>query len=317
MHRTLSLALAAALGLATPASAETVLRVLSFNVWGGGLNDGSGPEATLAAIRAAAPDIIGLQEVTAEPDPCTPEDCRATGPSVAEDLAASLGYHVHRQVTESPALWANAILSRHPIVAVSPGDLGVAVDLDGRRVWLFNIHLDDEPYQPYQLLGIEYGPAPFVTTAAEAITWAEQTRGPAMDLLAADMAVAEGADLVLVTGDFNEPSHLDWTAAAATAGLHPLAVDWPASRRLADLGFTDLYRARHPDPVARPAFTWTPWGDEADPEDHHDRIDFAYGRAPGLVVRDAWILGEAGPRSDLAVDPWPADHRAVLAEIAF
>ncbi len=100
------------------------------------------------------------------------------------------------------------MISRFPIGPASPNDLGVPIDVDGTTVWLFNIHLDDEPYQPYQLLGIEYGPAPFIKTEAEAIDYASQTRGPAMDLLAQDMAAAEGA-AIFVTGDFNEPSA--WT----------------------------------------------------------------------------------------------------------
>lgn len=69
--------------------------------------------------------------------------------------------------------------------------------------------------------------------------------------------------------------------------------------------------------VAKPAYTWTPQGDEADPENHHDRIDFAFAWAEGLQVTGAWIVGETGPPTDLAVDPWPSDHRATLAEMSF
>jgi endonuclease/exonuclease/phosphatase family metal-dependent hydrolase len=160
------LALTVAL-IAAPAGAET-LRVMSFNIWGGGANEGKGIEETLAAIRAAGADVVGLQETRLEPDPCTATDCRATGDSVAPRLAEALGWHVYDQTAENGALWANAVISRYPIGQASANDLGVALDVNGRRVWLFNIHLDDEPYQPYQLLSIEYGPAPFITTEAEA-----------------------------------------------------------------------------------------------------------------------------------------------------
>jgi exonuclease III len=305
------------LSAAAPARAETVLRVMSFNVWGAGANEGKGIEETLAAIRAAAPDVIGLQETRTEGEACTAEACPPQGPSVAPALAAALGWHVYEQTAGNPALWANAVLSRHPIRGASANDLGVEIDVDGRAVWVFNVHLDDEPYQPYQLLGIAYGPAPFVSTAAEAVAFAQATRGAALDLIEADMAAAAGAAAVVVTGDFNEPSHLDWTAGAAGAGLHPLEVAWPATARLAALGFTDAYRALHPDPVAKPAFTWTPQGDEADPQDHHDRIDFVLARGAGLRVTEAAIVGEDGPRSDIRVTPWPSDHRAVLAELRF
>lgn len=303
-----------ALLCAAPAGAET-LTVMSFNIWGGGANEGKDVSQTVAAIRAAGADVVGLQETRLESDPCTAESCPATGPSVAAVIAEALGgWHVHDQTAENPALWANAVISRHPIGAVSANDLGVKIDVNGRPVWLFNIHHDDEPYQPYQVLGIEYGPAPFVKTAAEAEHYARLTRGAAMDLLEADMAAA-GDAVTLVTGDFNEPSHLDWTPAAVAAGQQPLAVDWPTTLRLTEAGFTDAYRSAHPDPVAKPAYTWTPMGDESDPEDHHDRIDFVFVK--GAEVTGAAIVGETGPRSDIALDPWPADHRAVVATIEF
>jgi endonuclease/exonuclease/phosphatase family metal-dependent hydrolase len=305
------------LALAAPAAAEeTALRVMSFNVWGAGMNEGKPIDATVAAIRAAGADIVGLQETRLESDPCEPESCPPVGDSIAPALAAALGWHVHDQTAENPALWANAVISRFPITGASANDLGVSIDVGGRTVWIFNIHLDDEPYQPYQAVGIEYGPAPFTTDPRELAGWAERTRGPALDLLFADMEEAGGAAAVFVTGDFNEPSALDWTAEAVAAGAQPVAVEWPATRRLSEAGFTDAYRAAHPDPVAKPAFTWTPmWSTEVDPEDKHDRIDFVFVR--GARVVDAAIVGEPGPRSDIVSDPWPADHRAVVAEVRF
>ena len=301
---------------AGPVGAET-LRVMSYNTWGGGANEGKGIEETVAAIKAARADVVGLQETRLESEPCTAENCPAVGESVAPALAKALGWYVHDQTAENGALWANAILSRYPMGAASPNDLGVPVDVNGKTVWLFNIHLDDEPYQPYQLLGIEYGPAPFISTEAEAIRFATETRGSALGLLLADMEKAEGAAAVFVTGDFNEPSNHDWTPEAVAAGQHPVAVKWPTTGRLVAEGFIDAYRAVHPDPVAKPAYTWTPRFDEAATDDHPDRIDFVLVRGQGVTVTDAAIVGEDGPRSDIVVTPWPSDHRAVVAEITF
>ena len=314
MLRALALALAALTPL--PAVAEVTLRVMSFNVWGAGANEEKGIEETVAAIRAADADVVGLQETRVESDPCTAESCPATGDSRAKALAAALGWaNVHDQTGDSPALWANAVISRYPISAVSPGDLGVKLDVDGRAVWLFNIHLDDEPYQPYQILGIPYGPAPFIKTEVEAVKWATDTRGPALDLLFADMTAAAGAAAVFVTGDFNEPSVHDWTQAVAAAGGQPLAVAWPSTGRLVGAGFIDAYRAVWPDPVARPAYTWTPRYPEDADDDHPDRIDNVLVRGEGARVTEAAIVGEDGPRSDIKVMPWPSDHRAVVAAV--
>lgn len=303
--------------LALPASAETTLRVMSFNVWGAGGNEGKGIEETVAAIKAAGADIVGLQETKLEGEDCTADSCPAIGDSIAPALAAALGWNVYDQTQTNGALWANAVISRFPIGAASANDLGVALDVDGREVWLFNIHLDDEPYQPYQLLGIEYGPAPFIKTEAEAIDFATQTRSAAIDMLASDLTVADGAAAVLLTGDFNEPSYLDWTEAAVAAGNHPVKVEWPTTKRLADAGFTDAYRATNPDPVAKPAYTWTPSYDEAATDDHPDRIDYVFAKGTGLRIVKSAIVGEDGPRSDIKVAPWPSDHRAVVAEVTF
>jgi exodeoxyribonuclease-3 len=309
---------AAALSLvAGAAQAETKLRIMSFNVWGGGQNEGKGVEETVAAIKAAGADIIGMQETRLESDPCTAESCPATGPSVAKAIAEQLGFYYYDQTQENVALWANAVISRYPIGKATEHDLGVPIDVNGTTVWAFNIHHDDEPYQPYQLLGIEYGPAPFIKTEAEAQEWANKTRGPAMDLLFEDMKAAEGAAAIFVFGDFNEPSEYDWTDAAVTAGQQPVKVEWPTTHRLSEAGFVDTYRAAWPDPVAKPAYTWTARGDEKDPEDHHDRIDFAFAKAANLKVLSAAIVGETGPRTDIAVDPWPSDHRSTMAEVEF
>lgn len=301
---------------AGPVGAET-LRVMSYNTWGGGANEGKGIEETVAAIKAARADVVGLQETRLESDPCTAEACPAVGDSVAPAIAAALGWYVYDQTAENGALWANAVISRFPIGAASPNDLGVPVDVNGKTVWLFNIHLDDEPYQPYQLLSIEYGPAPFITTEEDAVKYATETRGPALDLLMTDMAVASEAAVVIVTGDFNEPSVHDWTAEAVAAGQHPVPVKWPTTGRLVADGFIDAYRAVHADPVAKPAYTWTPTYEETATDDHPDRIDFVLIRGEGVKVTDAAIVGEDGPRSDIVVMPWPSDHRAVVAEITF
>lgn len=50
---------------ASPARAETTLRVMNFNICGGG-NDGKGIGESVAAIRASNPDIVGIQAIMPE-----------------------------------------------------------------------------------------------------------------------------------------------------------------------------------------------------------------------------------------------------------
>jgi endonuclease/exonuclease/phosphatase family metal-dependent hydrolase len=128
---------------------------MSFNIRGGGGNDGKGVDETVAAIRAVNPDIVGIQEARNESVPCTAEHCPPAGESVAAKLAAALGMHYVDQGEESPILWANAILSRYPLGPLTPNRTGARVMVDGRPVDIFNVHFPDFPYQPYQALGIE------------------------------------------------------------------------------------------------------------------------------------------------------------------
>ncbi len=290
---------------------------MSFNVWGGGANEQKPVDETVAVIKAVNPDIIGIQETRLESDPCTADVCPAVGDSVAPKLAAALGYHYYDQTKQNDALWANAILSRYPIGKATPNDTGVEIMVDGRKVQVFNIHLDDSPYQPYQLLGIEYGDAPFLKTADEAVKAAEATRGAALKLLFDDMAAAGEADAAFVFGDFNEPSHRDWTESAVKAGLQPLVVPFPTVKAIEDKGFVDTFRAIYPDAGAKPGMTWTPTSEPTAKDDHHDRIDFALARAKDLQVISAGIVGEKAPEADIVVTPWPSDHRATMAKVKF
>ena len=53
-------------------------------------------------------------------------------------------------------------------------------------------------------------------------------------------------------------------------------VVWPAQKALLDAGFTDTYRAAHPDPAARAGITWTygyPYP-HLEANEQLDRIDF-------------------------------------------
>lgn len=300
-----------------PALARSKLKVMTFNAWGAGSNEGKSIDETVAVIRALSPDIIGFQEIRPESVACTAEKCPAGPASLAPQLAAALGYDLLEQLADNELLWANAILSRFPIEAVSKGGLGAQFSVQGKRVVLFNIHLTDYPYQPYQLLKIPYGNAAFLTTAAEAEEEAIRARGPGRSLLEDDLATVKDADVILITGDFNEPSHLDWTAAAVAAGLHPLVVKWPFTLALHEAGFIDTFRAAHPDEVEKPGFTWSPMMKTDDPNDHRDRIDYIFVRGDRVKVKSSVVVGENSDWTDQVIEPWPSDHRAVMSVITF
>ncbi len=299
------------------AMAESRLTIMTFNMWGAGANEDKPIGETLAVILASGADIIGVQETKWEGPDCTANLCPPLGESRAAELAAALGYYFFDQTVENAANWSNAILSRYPIGQVTPNGLGVEIDIDGQKVWAFNIHLDDSPYQPYQLLNIEYGDAPFLSTEAEAIAAASATRGEALALLKADLDAAEGADVAFIFGDFNEPSFRDWTVAAVAAGNVPIKVEFPMTKAIEAMGFIDALRAVYPDEVTKTAYTWTPFGDPKAADDHQDRIDFVFVRGPSVHTTGVAVLGEAEGVADVVVKPWPSDHRAIAATIVF
>lgn len=263
------------------------IRVLSFNI----LVDAQrgGVPQTAEVIKASKADSVGLQEVNKS----------------GEELAQRTGMTFVKQPK-------GGILTRFPVVDKSHSGYGVKLEVaPGEFLWHFNVHLHHAPYQPYQLADIPYGKDnPFIRTPGEAIAEAIRARGLELAALLMDMGPAQRAkEKIVITGDFNEPSHLDWTEAAVKAGMIPVAVNWPQSRALIDSGFTDAYRQIYPDPVSKPGNTWTPTPSS---RDVMDRIDFVYHS--GLKPLKAEIVGEAPETSDIVVSPYPSDHRAVVIE---
>jgi exodeoxyribonuclease-3 len=246
------------------------------------------------------------------------------GASKAKDVADALGFYYYDQLSSdnNPAIWANAVVSRYPITGVTKNQIGVKLNVKGRNVYVLNLHLTFFPYVPYQLLGIPYGPAPFISTEEEAIQMAVESRALAYELLYQDLDEAKCADAIFITGDFNEPSFRDWIQPTVNSGKQPLVVNWPTTKNIERRGFTDALRAIYPDPVSKPAMTYTPSTSPDDPNDHHDRLDFVFVKGKCAKVKSAAILGEALPgnwgppdKPDIVVTPWPSDHRAVVSTI--
>jgi len=268
------------------------LKILSFNVWT--VDDTQNGRTAIADIvRASGADVVGFQEL-----------------SHAAEVAASLGWHLHPNS-------ARSILSRFPIAAASPGGQGVRIELPcGARAWVFNVHLPAYPYQPYDLRD-----GTLAKNEAAVITAANSVRGAQVTSVLNDIA-ASGAmnsgDMVFLTGDFNEPSCLDWTEAAVsrTGRTYDLKVEWPASKRVIDAGLKDSLRTIRPDEVNDCAYTWTPIpsGNEV-----HDRIDFVYFAGYGVTPVSVQNIGPVGsnPNTDIEYPGYPSDHRAVLATFTF
>lgn len=260
------------------------LRVLTFNILKGGTELGQPLAQTAKVIEASGANVVILQE----------QDGAAKG------LARLLRWHYH-VVSKSVA-----VMSPYPLTAHYAN--GAAVEYaPGKRAHVFGCHLEAYPYGPYDLRDDT------TLTADALVATAVETRahqiGPILEAMAPHV---DSGEPVFLGGDFNEPSHLDWTAATAAAGMHfGRAVAWPTSRAVCSAGLTDAYRAVHADPVVKPGETWTPLRDTAD--EVHDRIDQIYYAGEGIGLVEALVVGEATAHADVVVTPYPSDHRAVLA----
>lgn len=250
--------------------------------------------ATIRAIRAADPDIVALQEVSA--------------PRLRY-IAGALGYYYHHHgAHEASGANDTGLLSRYPISLVTRHGATIYLTVDD-PIHVANVHLTPYPYEPYELRDGDITPD-------EAVAQARSTRlpeiAPVLDRLAEPL---ERGDPVFLMGDFNEPSHLDWTPRAAQAGRHRgQAVRWPTSQEVLRHGFRDAFRTVHPNEVARPGETWTTL--QGDPDEVHDRIDMIYVAGTGVEPIRAYTVGlRAAPPTDQAVPGFPSDHRAVVATV--
>lgn len=285
-------------------------RVLTFNSWHEWSKVEKGFDKAKAAIEAADVDLVGLQE---------------SSPAVAQRMADALGWNRVEVGTGSVQ-----ILTPHPILETFTCD-GLTTD----RFVAARIRISENP--PCEVLFcdthldyVHYGPyaAQMPGATAESVL-AENAQSERVSQLTAMLETMapwiERADSlpVILVGDFNAPSHLDWTAATAEThgGVGP--VQWQESTLAEKAGLRDSFRIAHPDPASNPGNSWSTIHKESEPQ---DRIDFIYFAGSSLNVVDSSLyatpiettIGKWGT-DDAPVrgNSWPSDHFGVLTTFSF
>lgn len=317
------------------------LRVLQLNIWGDARVVPGAFDALVDEIVRCDAHIVALCEVNNH-DGVTSDRLVEALKRRGQTWYGASGRCTGVQGTDV------CVLSKYPIREVVTGlftvpggiDMKVRIDVEGCDVLLYPAHLDYTHYACYLPRGYD------------GVTW-RKLSAPECDPEAVlrmnrastrDEAIAafleevsrERADLILLAGDFNEPSHLDWTD--ATRGMwdhNGCVIPWDSSVQLCGAGFRDVYREIHPDPVTHPGFTYPAdnpakavkeltWAPEAD---ERDRIDFIYYLSDGAF--EPKKAGVVGPSSSIVrserihesgedrfIEPlgvWPTDHKGVLA----
>lgn len=263
------------------------LKVLSWNIWHGGHEDGdAGVERVIDIVRESGADVVLLVETY------------GSGARIAKALGFELLMHDPKDnlsilsrypVFEDVSVWKNF----HCIGAkISVPQLGPIAVYD---VWL-----------SYAEEIWEAGTREHFT-AAQMVEQSERSSAPEMraivGLIESRLATTPQIPLLL-GGDFNTMSHLDYTTAAQAQ--YGAVIDWPVSRYLESRGFTDSYRVLHPDVVRERDRTWSP----RFPDQEADRIDFVHVRGSTLRPLRARVI-------DSHRELFPSDHAALLIEFEF
>src|ERR1700750_2376850 len=169
-----------------PAPTPLDVRVMTFNIWFGG--DEVDFSKVVEAITAARADIVGLQE--------------------AEGNTRRIAEALHWPY------WSDRlhVVSRFPLIdpPEAHGEYVLAQVRPGQVFALANVHLTSDPYGPYLVRADR--------SLAQVLANERTTRLPEIRATLAALAPAlRGGIPTFITGDYNTPSHLDWTPAGAAA----------------------------------------------------------------------------------------------------
>lgn len=316
------------------------LRVLQYNTWNNGRMVANGAQAIIETIEQTQPDVLLLQEVRSQ--------------EFVDDV---LAYFQQKGITyygKSMNI-STAVISRYPFESIrSSNELGAGsyafakarIRIGDKTLALYSVHLDWLYLGYYYPRGFEgnsnstpYAKITPYDNADDVLAINNKSRRPdEVKALIADATLEREADnWVIMGGDFNEPSYLDWQEDTRNIRNHNnLVINWPCSYMLAEAGLRDAYRTCYPDPVTHPGFTCNAGNKWVDPSeytwaygvDDRDRIDQTYyAPAPGMALTRATIIGPKEDYYDRAIryektsDPiltpncvWASDHKAVLTE---
>ncbi|MFD0895144.1 endonuclease/exonuclease/phosphatase family protein [Luteolibacter ambystomatis] len=288
------------------------IKVMSYNLFHGWGQMNDGQNKGLDSVILSGADIIGTQE--------TVDNASGSNAYQVQTIANQLGWYY------SPTgAGDSGIASRYPIVNTFTVGVAKGVRIrictsPLREVVLVNTHLDYLYYGPYaaKLAG---------STNASVLT--EELRSQRDEQIAAIISgissylSAANTTPVFLTGDFNCPSHLDWTTANSSAHYGKV-VEWPVTKALANAGMTDSVRQLYPNPVTNPFITWSPI--YSSPNEPQDRIDFVLHKGTGVtpvaaqmfttpVEHSGYVYGDSITAT--RDNTWPSDHASIIVTFQF
>jgi endonuclease/exonuclease/phosphatase (EEP) superfamily protein YafD len=267
------------------------IKVMTWNIWHGGLHgteaDGFKKDSVntinvYKVIHQEAPDVLLMQETYC----CGMEIAEQAG--YPHSVRASSNLSIHSKYPIMDTLKIFNPFNAHAVV----------IDVEGQELLFVNTWLH---YLPDSFEGIKTM-SPDSLIANEGPTRLKEITAiiSALDRLKTSLKIP-----VIIGGDFNSPSHLDWVE--STKEFHyGKVVAWPVSTLMQERDYIDSFREAHPDPTQTLEGTW---GYLSPREIISDRIDFVYYKGQNLKTISSKIVME-DPEGGF----FNSDHRAILTQ---
>ncbi|MGX1930942.1 endonuclease/exonuclease/phosphatase family protein [Flagellimonas sp. 2504JD4-2] len=302
------------------------LKVMTWNIWGRlnlepryTINGKTARQRVIEIIRESEADVITMTETYGS----------------AKAIADALGFHYY-----TPKPDANlTIFSRYPlenfgnIEGLSPFSFIVATAVlpNNKKLRIYNIWLTSGGRHIVEIKD--------ASISDEVFNEGDENRYEHIQELLQhkefkkDVANSDKIPII-VAGDFNCVSHLDYTEATKTAGLNfGRILPNKTSMAMADAGFVDAYRATNPNITKETlGYTWTTVGLEyiyepetgfvpiatknhPEPEyrDPFARIDYIYFKGKGIEPLSSKTIVHHKSNLSRSFPEFPSDHGAVLS----
>lgn len=288
--RFLGLSLTAILFASCSGPDAASIKVMSWNIWHGGLHgtaemefekDSANTLNVVKVLEQENPDILFMQETYC----CGMEIAKQAGYPYSWRGSSNLSIHSKYPIIDTINVYRS--FNSHAVV----------IEVDGEKLLCVNIWLH---YLPDYFLDVEEM-SPDSMILAEGPTRLKEIRKILIEIDSLENLFQMP---VIIGGDFNSGSHLDWIESTREWHYNKV-VEWPVSKAMINSGYIDSFREANPDPVNSLQGTWGFLNKDI----ISDRIDYIYYKGDGLETIHSKIVMDDPPGGF-----FNSDHRAILTE---